>query len=90
VVEIVIHDDKLVEPDKDFRIILCEKGTKDRMKGDDTRCKVTIIDNDNAGHVGFTEVMKVVRPRDQICLLHLKRDEGTDGDCTLDVKIHTQ
>jgi len=40
-----------------------------RLKGEDTECKVTIIDCDNPGVIGFCERMIVVRPRDKVMFL---------------------
>jgi len=45
-IEIPIVDDDSVEPDEDFYVELYDLDDKSRLQGDDTRCRVTIIDDD--------------------------------------------
>ena len=44
-----IHDDEEWEPDLSFWIELYDIETGERLQGDDTRCKVTILDEDFPG-----------------------------------------
>jgi hypothetical protein len=44
-----IHDDDDWEPDLCFFVELYDLETGDRLQGDDTRCKVTILDEDFPG-----------------------------------------
>ena len=46
------------QPDLDFYVELYDPITGDRLEGDDTECKVTILDDDFPGKLGFniTEV----------------------------------
>jgi hypothetical protein len=60
-----------------------------RIKGDDTECRVTIIDTDIPGVLGFTDRMIVVRPRDKVMYLELNRDKGAAGDVSCEVYITT-
>eukprot|EP00351_Strombidinopsis_sp_SopsisLIS2011_P003746 CAMPEP_0116877698 /NCGR_PEP_ID=MMETSP0463-20121206/9445_1 /TAXON_ID=181622 /ORGANISM="Strombidinopsis sp, Strain SopsisLIS2011" /LENGTH=182 /DNA_ID=CAMNT_0004525173 /DNA_START=1072 /DNA_END=1620 /DNA_ORIENTATION=- len=41
------------EPDEDFFVDLCDEQTKKRLDGDNTCCKVTILDDDNPGQLVF-------------------------------------
>lgn len=85
---IEVKYDEACTPDKDFYIELLKSDDK-RIRGDDTECKITILDTDNPGVIGFAERVAVVRPRDKIMFLELVRDKGADGDVACDVKITT-
>jgi len=53
---IPIVDDDEWEPDLDFYVELYDpnkEGQDDRLMGDDTRCKITILDEDFPGTLGF-------------------------------------
>ena len=51
-IKITIIDDDIWEPDKDFHVFICdESGT--RLEGSDTKCVVTILDEDNPGVIAF-------------------------------------
>lgn len=54
-VKIVINDDDNWEPDKDFFLLLCSPDTNmdEQLPGQDTRTRVTIIDDDKPGHIYF-------------------------------------
>ena len=60
-IEIEIIDNEEWGPDLDFYIELYEANTKPddqnsyRLAGDDTRCTVTILDEDNPGSISFLE-----------------------------------
>jgi solute carrier family 8 (sodium/calcium exchanger) len=58
-VEVRIHDDDEWNPDNDFYLELYDVNTKRRLFGEDTKCKVTILDEDFPGKLQFkrTEVM---------------------------------
>lgn len=49
VVEITIHDNSDWQPDMDFSIELYDPNTGARLHGDDTECKITILDEDFPG-----------------------------------------
>jgi hypothetical protein len=57
--------------------------TKKRMDGDDTRCKVTIIDDDSPGTVGFKTRVTTKRPQDTVLEVELVREEGCSGECSV-------
>lgn len=52
-VEIKIIDDDNWEPDKDFFIQLLHPDLDEQLNGQDTRTRVTIIDDDKPGHIYF-------------------------------------
>lgn len=79
-VEIKVVDDSEWEPDKDFHVELLHEATKERLPGDDTRCTVTILDEDRPGIIGFKERFVQVRRKDQIAYIYLERIDGSDGD----------
>jgi len=73
-VGITIVDDENWEPDKDFYVRLCAADHGQvQLEGEDTETKVTIIDNDNPGTLGFAARNLIVRPRDEICAVELER-----------------
>lgn len=78
-VEIKIHDNEEWQPDMDFYIELYDTKSGQRLAGDDTECKVTILDEDFPGKLGF-EVTEIVAARNQDKVdIIIKRFEGTDG-----------
>lgn len=82
-----VVDNELPEPDKEFFIELGDAKNKERLDGDDTRCKVTIIDNDSPGIIGFKERDMVTRPKDQVIAVEIVRDEGSSGEATVVIEI---
>jgi hypothetical protein len=63
--------------------------TGQRIDGDDTECRVTIIDCDEPGVIGFNDRMTVVRPRDKVMFLEMTREKGADGEVSCEVTITT-
>jgi solute carrier family 8 (sodium/calcium exchanger) len=51
--KVEIVDDENWEPDEDFYIELYDRETGKRLVGDDTRCRVTILDDDMPGFLCF-------------------------------------
>ena len=45
-------DDDGWEPDEDFFVLLLDENDQE-LKGDDTKCRVTIIDDDKPGNIQF-------------------------------------
>jgi len=51
----------------------------DKLEGDDTQCKVTILDEDFPGCLGFEETeMTVKKGQNSVCIT-IKRFDGSDG-----------
>ena len=86
-VSISIVDDEEVEPDQDFFVVIADKKTKDQLDGDDTKCRVTIIDNDNPGTVGFRDREVTVRPKDQVLIVDLERLDGSSGVVEVEILV---
>lgn len=79
VISIQVHDNQEWQPDMDFYVELYDPKTLERLFGDDTVCKITILDEDFPGKLGFevTEI-SASRTQDKIDII-VKRFEGTDG-----------
>jgi len=76
-VEIIDNDEW--EPDLDFLVELYDKETGKRLEGDDTRTRVTILDEDSPGIIGFEITqLSVSKDQDYIEVL-IKREKGSDG-----------
>ena len=59
------------------------------MKGDDTRCTITILDNDRAGTIQFKDTVVHARPDQRTVEVTLKRIDGADGQLTVKVSTRT-
>lgn len=78
-IDIRIHDDDEWNPDYDFYVELYDVTTKRRLSGDDTQCKVTILDEDFPGKLSFKKTdMLGSRKNKQIDVV-VERTDGTDG-----------
>ena len=51
--KIPVKDDEQWEPDQDFYVIIFDQSTVEQLVGEDTRCRVTIIDDDRPGCLAF-------------------------------------
>lgn len=78
-ISIPIVDDEEWEPDLDFFVELYDAQTQQKLEGDDTICKVTILDEDFPGTIGFekTEIM-VQKGQDHVDI-GIIRSDGSDG-----------
>jgi solute carrier family 8 (sodium/calcium exchanger) len=85
-VKVPIVDDDEWEPDLDFFVELYDPKNGEKLFGDDTKCKVTILDEDFPGILGFevTE-MKVSKKQGKVSVTVVRRD-GSDGtiQCTFE------
>jgi hypothetical protein len=52
-IQVPIIDNNIWEPDMDFFIEMYDLKTDKCLLGDDTQCKVTILDEDCPGVIGF-------------------------------------
>lgn len=77
-------DDPNWEPDEDFKVVLLDAETEQRLEGDDTECTVLILDEDKPGMIGFAETVLEVSRKDKVVYLMIKRVDGSDGliSCT--------
>lgn len=78
-IEIEIIDDDQWEPDEDFLVELYDPESKERLPGEDTQCRVTIIDDDEPGILAFDNPTIKVRPKDKFAVLKVMRSNGSDG-----------
>jgi hypothetical protein len=85
-IKVKVIDDMIWEPDKDFLIEICENEKGERMEGDDTRCMVTILDEDQPGILGFENKSIKVRKKDKFAYVKVVRTEGADGEISCWVK----
>jgi len=79
VLQVKIHDDDIWEPDKDFFVEICNENME-KLEGDDTRTRITILDEDNPGVIGFDEKHIKVRKKDKFAYIRVVRTDGADGD----------
>ena len=87
-INIQVFDDTECTGNLNFDIILCDDVTQQQIKGGDTRCTVTIIDNEKSGTIMFTDDVVNVRPNSSKVEVTLKRVGGADGEVT--VKVSTR
>ena len=81
-----VIDDAIWEPDKDFLVELCDEETGTKLPGSDTRCTVTILDEDFPGVLGFEHKKIEVRKKDKFAYVKVKRSDGSDGEISCWVK----
>jgi hypothetical protein len=67
-----LYDPEKYDPDK-------EAGEEDRLPGDDTRCKVTILDEDFPGTIGFASTDVHVSKNQKEVEIEVERVDGSDG-----------
>ena len=87
-IEIPIVDNQEWEPDLDFLVELYEIDApgKERLQGEDTQTRVTILDEDFPGTLGFeTTDIKVFKKQERIDI-QINRVDGSDGKITCIVK----
>ena len=60
-----------------------------RKEGSDTQCKVTILDEDNPGVIGFEKRTIKVRKMDKYAFVRVVRQDGSDGDVKCMVSTRT-
>ena len=88
--EVVIFDDDNWEPDEDFYCVLYEVG-KDciRLGGQDTKTRITIIDDDKPGQIVFKETKAVqALASNEFAEIVIDRKNGSDGIVKVDFATH--
>ena len=79
-VSVRIIDDDGWEPDEDFYVEIYDPNTGSRLIGEDTRTRVTILDDDKPGMLVFEEKQAIRHPaNDKECVVVVNRIQGTDG-----------
>lgn len=85
--QVKIIDDDGWEPDEDFFVELYEPTTGTRMIGEDTRTRVTILDDDKPGMLVFEEKKAIRHPaNERQCYITVNRVQGTDGKISVKYK----
>ena len=84
-ISIIINDDDNWEPDEDFFVQLYDPQTNEELSGDDTRTRVTIIDDDKPGQIYFEEskAIKAVAMDGEVQVVILRKN-GSDGTVKID------
>ena len=79
-------DDDSWEPDEDFWVQLFDPKTEIPLDGLDCKTKVTIIDDDKPGQVGFEQTDGNIKAlsTDDYAEIKLIRKNGSDGVVTVD------
>lgn len=78
-IDIKIHDNEEWQPDLDFYIELYDPKTSQKLAGDDTECKITILDEDFPGTLAFEQTdIVAARNKEKVDVI-IKRFDGTDG-----------
>ena len=85
-VKVKILDDDEWEPDEDFYVELYDDESK-KLPGDDTRTRVTILDDDKPGVLVFEEKKSLRHPANvRECVVVVNRIQGTDGAISVKYK----
>ena len=86
-VRVKIIDDEGWEPDEDFYVELYDPVTNLRLLGEDTRTRITILDDDKPGMLVFEEKKTQRHPaNERECHVVVNRIHGTDGKITVKYK----
>lgn len=85
-IQIEIIDDDEWNPDLDFFVEIYDISNNERLSGDDTKCKVTILDEDFPGNIGFeASEIKAHKTWDKVDVV-VTRSEGCDGKIACMIK----
>jgi solute carrier family 8 (sodium/calcium exchanger) len=88
-VNVKIIDDEQWEPDEDFFVELYDINTGKRLVGEDTRTRVTIMDDDRPGMLAFAEKKQLKHAADQDkCRIVIQRSHGADGDISVQYETY--
>lgn len=79
-------DDDEWEPDLDFLVEIYEIDGGARMKGDDTQTRITILDEDCPGTLGFEKTDIRTTKSQQFVTVILKRSDGSSGSISVTLK----
>jgi len=83
--DVVINDDDNWEPDEDFFVQLYDPNSNEELVGQDTKTRVTIIDDDKPGQICFENTKGIkVAPTEETCEIKVIRKNGSDGRVTVD------
>jgi len=84
-ITVKIRDDDNWEPDEDFFCQLYDPNTYEELKGQDTRTRVTIIDDDKPGQICFEETKQIKAiASEKKAEIVIIRKNGSDGEVKID------
>jgi solute carrier family 8 (sodium/calcium exchanger) len=84
-ITVIINDDDNWEPDEDFFVQLYDVNAREDLIGQDTRTRVTIIDDDKPGQIGFKEQKAIAAlASEEVANIVIERKNGSDGVVTVD------
>jgi hypothetical protein len=87
--EVMIFDDDNWEPDEDFYCQLYSVEHGEELTGQDTKTKITIIDDDKPGQIQFAESKAVQALASlEFADIIIQRKNGSDGTVTVDYATH--
>ena len=78
-IKVDIIDDNEWEPDEDFLIELYDVNTAKKLEGKDTGTRVTIIDDDEPGKLGFHSSKMTCQSKNKTLKVKVVRKHGCDG-----------
>lgn len=82
-VDIEIKDDEGWEPDEDFFVQIYDM-TGMQLSGKDSRCKITILDDDKPGQICFKEDKSIKAiATENVAEVVILRKNGSDGEVTV-------
>lgn len=81
-------DDIKYEPDEDFFVEIYDPENNKRLEGADTKTKVTIIDSEDPGKVGFKHKVTEVKASERAALIPVIRKHGSSG--VISVRFKTE
>ena len=79
-------DDIKYEPDEDFLVEIYDPENNKRLEGADTLTKVTIIDSDSPGKVGFKHKVTEVKANERAAMIVVIRKHGSTGQISVRFK----
>lgn len=84
-IEVGIIDDDQWEPDEDFFVQLYDANTQNAISGQDTKTRITIVDDDKPGQICFKELKSIkVSPTAEFAEVVISRKNGNDGIVEVD------
>ncbi len=84
-IEVKINDDDNWEPDEDFFVQLYDADSRQELEGQDTRTRVTIIDDDKPGQICFQESKAIKAVASEgVAEIQIIRKNGSDGVVKVD------
>jgi solute carrier family 8 (sodium/calcium exchanger) len=84
-INIPVKNDAEWAPDKDFMVLICDE-SGEKLIGDDCEAKVTILEDDKPGILGFEERQINVSRKQSKVSVKIIRTDGSDGKAKVTIK----